>query len=189
MSEFLDFLNKVTCHLNLNLSVSTLKHQIGDEHEVAAAVLNELNKFLYQSHKGLDKEYISEFHKYWAANHEKILAPHIGQKEALSIAKVLETIYANNSIKVQLNTLNLTPEQISNVRFFTAIQDFKIDINAKVNPFELYQLQPDFFNPEKILENELLIDEFLNNYRFLDKQKTALHMDGFDMNAIDKIFK
>src|SRR3990167_215139 len=33
------------------------------------------------------------------------------------------------------------------------------------------------------------IDEFLNNYRFLDKQKTELHMDGFDMNAIDKIFK
>jgi len=111
---------------------------------------------------GLEEEYISEFHKYWEANHEKVLAPHIGQEEVLKVAETLETIYANNSIKVQLNTIGLTPEQIANVRYFTAIQDLKIDINAKMNPFQLYELQPDFFNPKKILENELLVDEFLN---------------------------
>ncbi|MDH3975095.1 MAG: SIR2 family protein [Deltaproteobacteria bacterium] len=33
------------------------------------------------------------------------------------------------------------------------------------------------------------INEFLNNYRFLDKQKTELHMDGFNITAIEKIFK
>lgn len=162
MSEFLNFLSKLTAHLNLDLSVTDLSQRIRDEYEVAASILNELNTFLYQRHADLEEEYISEFHKYWKANHEKVLAPHIGQEEVLAVAKVLETIYTNNSIKVQLNTLDLTPEQIANVRFFTAIQDFKIDINANVNPFELYKRQPDFFDSQKILENELLIDEFLN---------------------------
>ncbi len=162
MSEFLDFLTKIISHLKIDLSVDELKNRINDEHEVAARVLYEINRFLYQKHATLDREYISEFHKYWKYNHEKVLRPFIGKEEVLKVAKVLENIYASNTIRVQLNTLDLRPEQIANVRFFTAIQDFKIDISAKTNPFELYKLNPDFFNPNKILDNELLIDEFLN---------------------------
>lgn len=162
MSEFLAFLNKLISHLKIDLSVDELTNRIQDEHEIAARVLHEINKFLYQRHATLEKEYISEFHKYWKYNHEKILRPFIGKNEALKVANVLENIYANNTIRVQLNTLDLQPEEIANVRFFTAIQDFKIDISAKINPFELYKLKPDFFNPNEILDNELLIDEFLN---------------------------
>jgi len=162
MSEFLNFLTKIISHLKIDLSVDELKNRINDEHEVAARVLYEINRFLYQKHATLDREYISEFHKYWRYNHEKVLRPFIGKEEVLKVAKVLENIYASNTIRVQLNTLDLRPEQIANVRFFTAIQDFKIDISAKTNPFELYKLNPAFFNPNKILDNELLIDEFLN---------------------------
>ncbi len=162
MSEFLNFLKKVISHLGIECSMQTLVNQIEDEFEIAASVLHEINKFLYQKNSSLDGDYLSEFHKYWKANHEKILSPRIGSKETLEIAKVLEGIYANNIIRVQLNTLDLSAEQIANVRFFTAIQDFKIDINAKINPFELYKLKPDFFVAKAILENELLIDEFLN---------------------------
>lgn len=162
MSEFLHFLKRLISHLKIDLSVEELRSKIQNEHEVAAKVLNEISRFLYQRHTALEKEYISEFHKYWKYNHEKILNPFIGKDETLKVAEVLETIYANNTIRVQQETLDLQPEEIANVRFFTAIQDFKIDINAKVNPFELYKLNPDFFNPDKILGNELLIDEFLN---------------------------
>ncbi|MCK4791662.1 MAG: hypothetical protein KAV87_48470 [Desulfobacteraceae bacterium] len=162
MSEFLAFLNKLILHLRINISIDELKVSIQDEYEIAAKVLNEINKFLYQRHATLEKEYISEFHKYWKYNHEKVLQPFIGKKETLEVAKVLENVYANNTIRVQLNTLDLIPEEIANVRFFTAIQDFKIDISARINPFELYGLQPDFFNASKVLDNELLIDEFLN---------------------------
>jgi hypothetical protein len=162
MSEFLSFLNRLVSHLGLKLSVDKLLSETKDENELAARILNEINQFLYQKKSDLENEFISEFHKYWKFNHEEILRPRIGEQETLEVAKVLEDIYANNSIRVQLNTLDLTPEQIANVRFFSAIQDFKIDINARVNPFELYQLQPDFFNSEKILDNELLIDEFLS---------------------------
>jgi len=162
MSEFLSFLKKLLSHLNLELSFDDIRKEIKDEYELAAHILNEINKFLYQKHVKLEGEYISEFHKYWGRNHEKVLSPSIGKDEALEVAKVLDKIYSKNKIRVQLNTLDLKKEEIANVRFFTAIQDFKIDINAKINPFELYKIQPDFFNPDKILENELLIDNFLN---------------------------
>ena len=162
MSEFLSFLKRLTDHLKLKIPFAKIAENIGDEYELAAKIIYEINKFLYQKNAELDDEYISEFHKYWKENHEKVMAPKIGEEEALSVARVLEEIYENNTIRVQLNTLDLGKEAIANVRFFTAIQDFKIDINVKINPFELYKSQPDFFNPDKILANELLIDGFLN---------------------------
>lgn len=161
MSEFIEFLTKMVSHLGIKLSVVDLAGTISDEYELAANILGEINKFLYQTHVGLDKEYISEFHKYWKNNHEKILQPQIGTDETIKVAKVLDRIYATNTIRVQLNTLDLKPSEIANVRFFTAIQDFKIDISAKTNPFELYRLKADFFDSTKILDNEFLIDEFL----------------------------
>jgi hypothetical protein len=162
MSEFLAFLSKVTSHLKIDVSVEELRRRISDEDEIAAQVLHEINRFLYQKHASLEQGYVSEFHKYWKYKHEKILRPTIAKRDVFKVAKVLERIYANNTIRVQLNTLALSNEAIANVRFFTAIQDFKIDISAKTNPFELYSLNPDFFNAGRILENELLIDEFLN---------------------------
>jgi len=162
MSEFINFLSKLVSHLNLDISIDKINDSINDEYEIAAYILSDVNKFLYQSHVDLDDEYISEFHKYWKENHKKILNPTVGKVECLKIAKVLERIYSENDIRVQLNTLDLEKREIANVRFFTAIQDFKIDINAKINPFELYKINPDFFDPDKIIDNELLVDNFLN---------------------------
>jgi len=91
------------------------------------------------------------------------LAPRINPNgECLAIAEVLEGIYKNNTIKVQLDTLDLSKEEIANVRFFTAIQDFNIDVQAKSNPFEFYKRNPECFTPKRILENNLLVDTFLN---------------------------
>ncbi|MCF7897748.1 MAG: hypothetical protein K9L87_03255 [Candidatus Omnitrophica bacterium] len=162
MSDFLFFLKRLTNHLNLSISFDTILKNTKDEYELAAFMLYEINKFLYQKNTKLENNYISEFHKYWKKNHEKVLQPIIEKTEAFEVAKILEDIYAHNKIKTQLNTLGLSKKRIANVRFFTAIQDFKTDINAKVNPFELYKIQPDFFKPKKILKNELLIDELLN---------------------------
>jgi hypothetical protein len=82
--------------------------------------------------------------------------------ECLAIARVLEGVYRNNTVKVQLNTLDLTKDEIANVRFFTAIQDFNIDVHARSNPFEFYKRHPDCFKPEKVKDNDLLVDELLN---------------------------
>jgi len=164
MNNFTKFLEKVSSYIGMRFDVTKVVTK--DEYELAANILNEINKFLYQKKSNLPNEYISEFHKYWQENHEKILAPRINPNgECLEVAKVLENIYKNNTIKVQLDTLDLNKEEIANVRFFTAIQDFNIDVQAKSNPFEFYKRSPECFTPERILENNLLVDTFLN---FLD---------------------
>ncbi len=161
MSKFVNFLEKIINHCKIDFNADMFKSV--DQYELAANILNEINKFFYQRKMSLPKEYISEFHEYWEENHEKILFPRINPNgECLEVAKVFENIYMNNVIKAQLDTLDLSDEEIANVRFFTAIQDFNIDIHAKSNPFEFYKRHPDCFIPAKIKNNDLLVDELLN---------------------------
>jgi len=161
MSDFLKFLEKLAQHCGVKFEVEKFKG--ADEYELAASILNEINKFLYQKKATLPSEYISEFHKYWEENHEEVLSPKVNPNgECLAVAEVLEGIYKSATIKVQLDTLDLTKEEIANVRFFTAIQDFNIDVHARSNPFEFYKRHPDCFKPEKVKDNDLLIDELLN---------------------------
>jgi hypothetical protein len=161
MSSFLNFLEKLFRHCRLEFEVE--KFDVINEFELAAKILSEINKFLYQKRSTLPTEYISEFHKYWSENHEQVLSPKVNLNGVcLVVAKVLDNIYKNNIIKVQLDTLDLTKEEIAIVRFFTAIQDFNIDVHARSNPFEFYKRHPDCFNPNKIMNNNLLIDELLN---------------------------
>lgn len=161
MSEFLAFLERLTQHCGLSFHVRELEGE--SEYELAAHVLDEVNKFFYQKKQALPAEYISEFHRYWKENHQKVLSPKINPSgECLAVAKVFESIYREHTIKVQLDTLDLTKEQIANVRFFTAIQDFNIDIQAKSNPFDFYKRHPECFIPEKVVSNDLLVDELLN---------------------------
>jgi len=93
---------------------------------------------------------------------------------------VLEDIYKSNTIKVQLDTLDLTKEEIANVRFFTAIQDFNIDVHARSNPFEFYKRHPNCFRPEKVVKNALLVDELLN---FLGAQSQRDKRKPWMLNA------
>jgi len=161
MSDFLKFLQKLAQLCGLKFE--SQRFQGEDEYGLAASILVEINKFLYQRKVALPSEYISEFHRYWEENHEKVLSPKIDPKgECLTVAKVLEGIYKSNIIKVQLDTLDLTEEEIANVRFFTAIQDFNIDVHARSNPFEFYKRHPNCFRPEKVMNNALLVDELLN---------------------------
>ncbi|MBM3141768.1 MAG: hypothetical protein FJ005_01790 [Chloroflexi bacterium] len=161
MSNFLEFLEKLAQHCGIRFKIGEFEGE--DEYKLAANILNEINSFLYQKKAILPSEYISEFHRYWEENHEKVLSPKINPKgECLTVAKVLEGIYKSNIIRVQLDTLDLTEEEIANVRFFTAIQDFNIDVHARSNPFEFYKRHPNCFRPEKVMNNALLVDELLN---------------------------
>ncbi len=149
MSGFFKFLEKLAEHCGIRFYAEKFKGE--DEYELAANILSEINKFLYQKKATLPSEYISEFHKYWEENHEKILSTKVNPTgECMSVANVMEDIYKSNTIKVQLDTLDLTKEEIANVRFFTAIQDFNIDVHARSNPFEFYKRHPDCFKPEKV---------------------------------------
>ncbi|HOC02833.1 MAG TPA: hypothetical protein PKK91_05075 [bacterium] len=161
MSNFLNFLEKLAQYCDVKFDSERFRGE--GEYELAANVLNEINRFLYQKKTTLPSEYISEFHKYWKEHHEEVLAPKVNpNRECLAVATVLEDIYQGNTIKVQLDTLDLDKEEIANVRFFTAIQDFNIDVHARSNPFEFYKRHPDCFKPEKVKDNDLLVDELLN---------------------------
>lgn len=161
MSSFLIFLEKLAKHFNIEFDYDKMNGE--DEYQLAANILNEINIYFYQKKTTLPSSYISEFHKYWEENHEKVLSPKINPNgECFKLANILESIYSKSLIKVQLDTLDLTKEEIANVRFFTAIQDFNIDIHARSNPFEFFKRHPDCFNPQKVYENDLLIDELLN---------------------------
>ncbi len=179
MSNFLEFLEKLAQHCGLRFEIGEFEGE--DEYELAANILNEINSFLYQKKATLPPEYISGFHEYWEENHEKVLSPEINSSgECLAVARVLEGIYKGNLIKVQLDTLDLNKEEIANVRFFTAIQDFNIDVHARSNPFEFYKRHPDCFNPEKVKNNDLLVDELLN---FLGAQSQRDKRKPWMLNA------
>ena len=161
MPNFFEFLEKLARYCGLKFEAEKFKGD--DEYILVVNILNEINNFIYQKKTSLPPEYISEFHKYWGKNHEKVLSPKINpDEECLAVAEVLEEIYRTNTIKVQLDTLDLTKEEIANLRFFTAIQDFNIDVHARSNPFEFYKRHPDCFNPYKVMNNDLLVDELLN---------------------------
>jgi hypothetical protein len=114
--------------------------------------------------------------------------------------KVFEDVYQRDDFKVQVDTLGLTKEEIANVRFFTAIQDFNIDLHAKTNPFELFRRFPDCFDPAKVAANELLVDQlltFLGAESQRDKRKPWMisaarllvekyHSSAYAMNQVHK---
>jgi len=161
MSSFTKFLKRMTEAIGLDIDLASFRGK--KEYELAANILNEINGYLYQHKKSLPKEYISDFHEYWEHYHEKILDPKIDKNnQCEKVANILEVIYRDNDVKVQLNTLDLSKKEIADVRFFTAIQDFNIDVHAKNNPFEFYRRHPQCFMPKEIVKNDLLIDEFLN---------------------------
>ncbi|MFA9378275.1 MAG: hypothetical protein ACERKZ_16260 [Lachnotalea sp.] len=127
--------------------------------------LNKLNKYFYQK----NGEYISEFHQYWEANYEEILNISINYDQAYIIAKKFNEIFSDRvrysciEISPKINKEGLTPENIANIRFFTTIQDFKINIYKKGrDPFQQFLINPEWFDAEKIANNDTIIYEFIN---------------------------
>lgn len=117
MSNFLNFLERVVQHC-VNKSRCSDVFRGENEYELAANVLNEINRFLYQKRQLYLSEYISEFRiKYWEENHEKVLHPKVNPAngECLAAAKVWRAFIRAILIKVQLDTLDLTKEEIARV--------------------------------------------------------------------------
>ncbi|TJX14594.1 hypothetical protein E9840_05870 [Tissierella creatinini] len=141
-----------------------------DEISTARIFLDNLNKYFYQ--KNNNKEYISEYHQYWENNHKEILNPSINDIQAKKIAERFNEVFSNRNdyadilLSPKINRMGLTKNNIANVRFFTAIQDFKIDIYKQGrDPFQQFLTNPEWFDANKVYNNRALILEFLD---FLD---------------------
>lgn len=139
-----------------------------DEINTARLFLDKLNKYFYQK-KG---NYISDFHMYWEKNHEDILSIAINDGQANMIAKKFDDVFSNRDkyagieISPKINKEGLTINNIANVRFFTAIQDFKINIYKQGrDPFQQFLKRPEWFNANIIVNSKSTIYEFLD---FLD---------------------
>lgn len=135
-----------------------------DDTAVARVFLDQLNKYFYQQ-KG---SYISSFHEYWEAFHEDILNVSINQEKAKEIAETFEMVFANIDnyshleVSPPVNRQGLSAENICNVRFFTAIQDFKIDIYKQGrDPFQKYIENPEWYEAQHIIDDESNIIGFL----------------------------
>ncbi len=153
---------KLAGHLGLESNQLSLPSDPPEQHALVSKILSEINAFFYQKTPSLPPKYISQFHVFWKEHHEQVLDPQIDSGTCLRVARVLENIFQHNEIRIVADTMNLTKPEIAQVRFFTAIQDFKIDIGRHGNPFEIYRQKPDCFVPAKLLQNELLVDTFLN---------------------------
>lgn len=122
--------------------------------------LSELNEFLYTTYEGIGEteligmqfEYLSEFHKFWEKNHREILNPKINNEKCSQVAEVFHRLYnhyGKNPFTELYETLDLTPEEICKIRYFTANQDFrgsrKFDVFASK-----YIADPSLFDPNFI---------------------------------------
>jgi len=144
----------------------TVERQSKIAHELIAAgeertgleafgnLLWELNRFLYLHTEGLEAGRISRFHKIWAELAPRILQLRIDDEQCLKIAQVFEGLHAANGGRFrapQERTAGLSKEQIANVRFITAAQDWKL--KQKGNPYEIAREHPDWFEPRRIADD------------------------------------
>ncbi|MBC8275691.1 MAG: hypothetical protein H8E40_12085, partial [Chloroflexi bacterium] len=163
-SEFSAFLKELLGALGVQ---AEFPHQ-QSEIDTARQFLHQLNKFLYQRDKELGNDYISRFHKYWERNHEAILGLSIDDAQCLRLAKILEPVYAQPQdypqylTKPPITREGISDRAVANVRFFTAIQDFKINIHkGGRNPFGQFKEHPEWFSAADLVENSGLVGDFL----------------------------
>lgn len=164
MNEFNSFLEEMLESLGTRFEAKPTLSEV----ERARLFLHCLNKFVYQLDKEIGNDYISRFHKYWETHHREILGLRIDDAQCLKVARVLDPVYAEPEKHLQYQTKppisreGISDRAVANVRFFTAIQDFKINIHkGGRNPFEQYKKTPEWFTAAEIVRNPALIGDFL----------------------------
>lgn len=127
MKEIVEFLNNVLADLKIN-SINNVTV------EQARNIVKNLNEFLYTNYEGIgktfeldeDREYLSEYHKFWEQNCDRILSPKINVKKCEEVADVFHDIYLNNknAFYSLYSKEGLSDEAVCKIRFYTASQDF-----------------------------------------------------------------
>jgi len=121
-------------------------------------VLHHMNFYFYVQDESLGKtealgekmEYFSPHHKVWEENFEEILDFEMDEDVAYNIASVLIEVQREEGLLPvesgdKAPSPDLSAGEIARIRFFSANQDFKIDINS---PYKIYKQHPELFNEE-----------------------------------------
>lgn len=154
MEKWADFINE----LKKNISNQENQNQYRE-------ILKIINEYFYVENSKLgttnplDEEidYFSPFNKFWEENCEKILDIQISENIVNKIAKKLLSIIDDNNELLPIKGGEKSPpkdmasEDIAKVRFFSANQDYKIDIK---NPYKIYTENPSYFDKKELIDNK-----------------------------------
>jgi len=157
--EFADFLDRVRVGM---------ESAGGDEIASARIFLSELNRFLYQGVGVSEPDLVSAFHGWWRDHADQVLNFCVNEVQCLAVARILDPVFRDPDgfpgleIHPPVSRKGVSAKIVANVRFFTAIQDFKIDIYKKGrNPFLKALQAPAWFDPRRVAEDDKLVGEFL----------------------------
>jgi hypothetical protein len=152
-----------------------------DEIQMARRFLEGLNAYLYQTYEGIgtttfegeELKYFSDFHKFWEANHERILNARINRAHAHLAAQALHEavlVHGADLLHVTHETHGLIPEALAQVRFFTANQDFR---QPPANQFTRYLEDPSRFDAEEVAADPVAFLNFMGMVRLSQGDKRA----------------
>lgn len=155
MGTFKEFIEELTQRMGISLPKSWTNFT---EVQLAQRFLEKLNKYFFQTYEGIgtttfnneELRYFSEFHKFWETHHKEILNVRIDTKQTQLAAQALSNAvrkYGEEIFKVTRDTLGLHPQDVAQVRFFTANQDFR---EPPENQFEKYFEDPTRFDGKEI---------------------------------------
>ena len=155
---------------SLSALIVDLKKVDAETDEGAAEALHLISRFFYQTDRDVPKRF-SPFHAWWEQNYEKVLKLIVDRVACRAMALRLSTLREDRPDVVWRQSVDLqgvAPTLIATVRFFTAVQDFKIDLyKSGKNPYKDASRDKHLFNAHEILANPSAIDY---NLAYLDAQ-------------------
>ncbi len=150
LKEFLESIESRTGEVDRLLTTGKIDEaltQFGD-------LLWELNTFLYLRVNDLEVNRISRYHSVWSGLASRILDLAVDEDQCLRVARVFEDLHVWHGGRFrapQERTAELSREEIANVRFFTAAQDWKY--RQKINPYVVAKEHPEWFDPHHIADD------------------------------------
>jgi hypothetical protein len=178
MASFRDFVRDLSG--KIGLEIPPRWNQLS-EIQLAQRFLERLNEYFFQTHEsignttfdGEEFPYFSEFHKFWEAHHKEVLNARINRKQAAIVARCLRDAvrqYGEDILRVTHNTHGLNARALSQVRFFSANQDFR---SPPENQFKIYLDDPSRFDAQEIVDDPVAFLGFMGLARLSQSDKRA----------------
>lgn len=132
-----------------------------DKVPLARHFLSAANRYFYQTYaaigatqfEGAEFQYFSDFHRFWEQNHASILNARIDTPQArIAAAALRDAVQAHGAeiLRVNRNLHGLNAQQLAQVRFFTANQDFR---QPPDDQFTIYLEHPEVFDAAAVEED------------------------------------
>jgi len=123
-------------------------------------IISDINEFLYTNYDGIGStvtldqefEYLSDFHKFWEKHHGEILNPKIDEIKCSQAVDTLHNVFKTFGRKPfyeLYNTFGLTPQEICQIRYFSANQDFR-GTREFEDLYQRYKDDPSTFDKDEI---------------------------------------